>query len=154
MLKIEPLNVLELVSCNPGLQKYRMYTELPYCEICNEYFTNRKALRKHEHTIKVNQYTNVLSKEYLKKVAKNKKILSIKKAKLDFSIEEEKKILEAHLSIISNGINFYDSYQKYICGECKIVFKAISKKDYMHHIYFDHEKLHPTNSHSFLFFSE
>ena len=67
MLKIEPLNVLELVSCNPGLQKYRMYTELPYCEICNEYFTNRKALRKHEHTIKVNQYTNVLSKEYLKK---------------------------------------------------------------------------------------
>ena len=128
MLKIEPLNVLELVSCNPGLQKYRMYTELPYCEICNEYFTNRKALRKHEHTIKVNQYTNVLSKEYLKKVAKNKKILSIKKAKLDFSIEEEKKILEAHLSMISFGMSFISNYRRFLCGECKRYFGEQSRK--------------------------
>ena len=69
MLKIEPLNILELVSCNPSLQEERIYTEFPYCEICNKYFTNYIALRKHEHKIEVNQYTNVISKDYLKKVA-------------------------------------------------------------------------------------
>ena len=77
MLKIEPLNILELVSCNPGLQNYRMYTEFPYCEICNKYFATKKYLINHQHKVKINQYTNVISKEYLKEISLKRKLIPL-----------------------------------------------------------------------------